>query len=201
MDDKKQVLKERFHEVKNQLLANCKDAHWAKNAIDELVSLKGQLDHEETLVYLPKKNVEDIVSNDTFELAVMKDGTAIYKTYGGYTVIANANLLSLNSKIAEFVRLNKELDDTSEEEQENIELDLAAFGYILSLPTFVFSDVNFTYEMAGHIVKYLREKYEEAMENGVEEDTAEDVLENNKFRDASLALEELGIEIKKAEKR
>lgn len=200
MDDKKQVLKERFHEVKNQLLANSKDAHWAKNAIDELVSLKGQLDHEETLVYLPKKNVEDIVSNDTFELAVMKDGTAIYKTFGGYTVIANANLVSLNDKITEFVRLNKELDDTTEEEKENIELDLAAFGYILSLPTFVFSDVNFTYEMAGHIVKYLREKYDEAVSETLPE-TPEDVIENQRFRDASLALDELGEEIKKTEKR
>lgn len=200
MDDKKQVLKERFHEVKNQLLANSKDVHWAKNAIDELVSLKGQLDHEETLVYLPKKNVEDIVSNDTFELAVMKDGTAIYKTFGGYTVIANANLVSLNDKITEFVRLNKELDDTTEEEKENIELDLAAFGYILSLPTFVFSDVNFTYEMAGHIVKYLREKYDEAVSETLPE-TPEDVIENQRFRDASLALDELGEEIKKTEKR
>lgn len=200
MDDKKQVLKERFHEVKNQLLANSKDAHWAKNAIDELVSLKGQLDHEETLVYLPKKNVEDIVSNDTFELAVMKDGTAIYKTFGGYTVIANANLVSLNDKITEFVRLNKELDDTTEDEKENIELDLAAFGYILSLPTFVFSDVNFTYEMAGHIVKYLREKYDEAVSEVLPE-TPEDVIENQRFRDASLALDELGEEIKKTEKR
>ena len=201
MDDKKKVLKDRFNEVKNQLLTNSKDAHWAKNAIEELVSLKGQLDHEETLVYLPKKNVEDIVSNDTFELAVMKDGTAIYKTFGGYTVIANANLVSLNDKITEFVRLDKELDDTTEEERENIKLDLAAFGYILSLPTFVFSDVNFTYEMAGHIVKYLREKYDEAVNSEPLAETPEDIIENQRFRDASLAIDELGDEIKKAEKR
>ena len=64
MDDKKKVLKERFNEVRNQILANSKDAHWAKNAIDELVSLKGQIEHEPTIVYLPVKDVEKKFSGD-----------------------------------------------------------------------------------------------------------------------------------------
>lgn len=195
----KQVLKERFEEVKNNILANSKDAHWAKNAIDELVSLKGQLDHEPTIVYLPLKDVEKTFKGETFEMSIMKDGTAVYHTYGGYTVVANPNLTSLAGIIEEYVDSQSyKLDD---EEKEALELDLSAFGYIMSLPTFAFSDMAFKYDIAGNIVEFLREKTEELLNEPLADETADDVESNEAFKDATMALEELNDEIKKAEAR
>lgn len=198
-EDKKKTLKERFEEVKNNILANSKDAHWAKNAIDELVSLKGQLDHEPTLVYLPLKDVERQLKGDTYEMSIMKDGTAVYHTYGGYTVVAKPNLESLAGSIAEYVGSQDIIDTFTEEEKTNFELDLSAFCYIMSLPTFAFSDIEFRYTMASKIVEFLRTKTEELLEQELKEETSEDVENNARFKDATLALEEMKEEMKKAE--
>ena len=198
MDDKKTVLKERFNEVKNQILSNSKDAHWAKNAIDELVSLKGQLDHEPTIVYLPTKDVEKQFKGETYEMSIMKDGTAVYHTYGGYTVVAKPNLTSLAGTIEEYVNSQDYVLELNDEEKENLQLSLSAFSYIMSLPTFAFSDLAFTYDIAGSIVSFLREKSETLLNEELKDETREDTEANEQFRDASIAIQEMQKDINKS---
>lgn len=198
MDDKKKVLKERFNEVKNQILANSKDSHWAKNAIDELVSLKGQLDHEPTIVYLPTKDVEKQFKGETYEMSIMKDGTAVYHTYGGYTVVAKPNLTSLAGTIEEYVNSQDYVLDLNDEDRENFHLSLSAFSYIMSLPTFAFSDLGFTYDIAGKIVSFLREKSEILLNEELKDETEEDILANEQFRTASEAVQEIQNDIAKS---
>lgn len=196
----KNVLKERLDEVKNNLIANSKDAHWAKNAIDELLSLKGQLEHEPTLVYLPVKDVENKLEGGTFEMSIMKDGTAVYHTYGGLTVVAKPNLTSLAGTIAEYVGSQEYVATLNEEEKELFDLDLSAFGYIMSLPMFAFSNKEFTYTIASNIVEFLRKSADELINEELREETAEDIEMNERFKDASLALEEMKEEVGKAGK-
>lgn len=196
----KNVLKERLDEVKNNLITNSKDAHWAKNAIDELLSLKGQLEHEPTLVYLPVKDVENKLEGGTFEMSIMKDGTAVYHTYGGLTVVAKPNLTSLAGTIAEYVGSQDYVATLNEEEKELFDLDLSAFGYIMSLPMFAFSNKEFTYSIASNIVEFLRKSADELLNEDLHEETEEDVEMNERFKDASLALEEMKEEVGKAGK-
>ena len=196
----KNVLKERLEEVKNNLITNSKDAHWAKNAIDELLSLKGQLEHEPTLVYLPVKDVENKLEGGTFEMSIMKDGTAVYHTYGGLTVVAKPNLTSLAGTIAEYVGSQEYVATLNEEEKELFDLDLSAFGYIMSLPMFAFSNKEFTYSIASNIVEFLRKSADELLNEELHEETSEDIEMNERFKDASLALEEMKEEVGKAGK-
>lgn len=196
----KNVLKERLDEVKNNLITNSKDAHWAKNAIDELLSLKGQLEHEPTLVYLPVKDVENKLEGGTFEMSIMKDGTAVYHTYGGLTVVATPNLTSLAGTIAEYVGSQEYVATLNEEEKELFDLDLSAFGYIMSLPMFAFSNKEFTYSIASNIVEFLRKSADELLNEELHEETSEDIEMNERFKDASLALEEMKEEVGKAGK-
>lgn len=196
----KNVLKERLDEVKNNLITNSKDAHWAKNAIDELLSLKGQLEHEPTLVYLPVKDVENKLEGGTFEMSIMKDGTAVYHTYGGLTVVAKPNLTSLAGTIAEYVGSQEYVATLNEEEKELFDLDLSAFGYIMSLPMFAFSNKEFTYSIASNIVEFLRKSADELLNEDLHEETEEDIDMNERFKDASLALEEMKEEVGKAGK-
>lgn len=196
----KNVLKERLDEVKNNLITNSKDAHWAKNAIDELLSLKGQLEHEPTLVYLPVKDVENKLEGGTFEMSIMKDGTAVYHTYGGLTVVAKPNLTSLAGTIAEYVGSQEYVATLNDEEKELFDLDLSAFGYIMSLPMFAFSSKEFTYSIASNIVEFLRKSADELLNEELREETVEDIEMNERFKDASLALEEMKEEVGKAGK-
>lgn len=198
MDDKKKVLTERFNEVKSQIVANSKDARWAKNAIDELVSLKGQIDHEPTIVYLPIKDIEKQFKGETYEMSIMKDGTAVYHTYGGYTVVAKPNLTSLAGTIEEYVNSQDYVLELNDEEKENLQLSLSAFSYIMSLPTFAFSDLAFTYDIAGSIVSFLREKSETLLNEELKDETREDIEANEQFRDASIAIQEMQKDINKS---
>lgn len=197
MEDNKNALKKRFNEVKNNLLANSKDAHWAKNAIDELVSLKGQLDHEPTIVYLPVQDIEKQLKGDTYEINIMKDGTAVYHTYGGYTVVAKPNLTSLVGTIEEYIDSKDYVKTLSDEDIENLNLSMSAFSYIMSLPTFAFSDLAFTYDIAGSIVAFLREKSEALLNEELHASTEEDEEKNRLFRDATEAIMELQDDITK----
>lgn len=193
----KDELKKQLDEVKNLIVTNSKDSHWAKNAVDELLSLKGQLDHEPTLVYLPIKDVENKLDVGTFEMSIMKDGTAVYHTYGGLTVVAKPNLTSLAGTIAEYVGSQEYVATLNEEEKELFDLDLSAFGYIMSLPMFAFSSKEFTYSIASNIVEFLRKSADELIDEELHEETAEDIKMNERFKDASLALEELKEDINK----
>lgn len=194
----KTELKNKLEEVKNLIITNSKDSHWAKNAIDELLSLKGQFDHEPTIVHLPIKNIEKSLTSDTFEMHVMKDGTAVYHVYGGLTITAAPNLQSLNGTITEYVNSQEYVTTMNEEDKEAFDLDLSAFGYIMSLPMLAFSDPEFKYNIASTIVQYLREKSEDLLAQELKEETVEDAQDNQRFKDATLALEELNEEIKKA---
>lgn len=191
-------LKNKIEEVKNLIVTNSKDAHWAKNAVEELISLKGQLEHEPTIAYLPIKDIEKTLSSDTFEMHVMKDGTAVYHVFGGLTVIARPNLVSLSGIITDYV-LSQDVE-LSDEEKELFGLDLSAFGYIMSLPMFAFSDPEFKYSIASNIVEYLRKKSEELLEEELKGEDFFIAEDNNRFKDATLALEEMKEEMAKIEK-
>lgn len=190
-------LKKELDEVKNLIISNSKDAHWAKNAIDDLLSLKGQLDNEPTIVYTPISKIERTVKGDTFELHEMKDGTAIYHVYGGYTVVVDARMSSLNMAIKDYIDLMSDSSNLSEENRTNFELSLSAFGYIMSCPMFAFTSEEFTFDLASKIVEFLRESSESLLNEELKDETSEDVDLNNRFKDATMALEELKEDINK----
>ena len=86
----------------------------------------------------------------------------------------------------------------SDEEKENLQLSLSAFSYIMSLPTLAFSDLAFTYDIAGSIVSFLREKSETLLNEELKDETREDVEANEQFRNASIAIQEMQKDINKS---
>lgn len=193
----KDGLKERFNEVKNLIVTNSKDAHWAKNALDELVSLKGQLDHEPTIVHVPVEKIERTVKGETFEIHKMKDGTVVYHVYGGYTVVVDSRMNTLNNAILDYMELIESANDMTGEEKVNAELSISAFGYIMSCPIFAFVNAEFTFDMASKIVQFLRETSNELLNEELLDETNADIEMNNRFKDATIALDELKSDINK----
>lgn len=190
-------LKNKLEEVKNQIIVNSKDAHWAKNAISELLSIKGQLDHEPTIVYLPVKNIDSTMKADTFEIHQMKDGTAVYHVYGGYTVVVDPRMIALNEAIISHKNAADNIDSMTDEERENFALSLAAFGYVMCCPMFAFTDAAFTFDIAGSIVGFLKDKTDAMLNSPLREETREDIEANNAFKDSALAFEEFKEEVDK----
>lgn len=190
----KEVLKKKLDEVKKKIKANSKDAHFADTLVDELLSLKGQLGIEPTLVHIPVDDVVKTLKGETFEMSLTKHGDAIYHVYGGYTIVADGNRMrSLANAIADYV-VNQELvEELDEKEREVYDLDLSASAYVLNIPMLAFGDPNLKYDLATMIVAYLRKTYDEALAQPLQEETR---AEDAKFEEAAIALDKLKNDVK-----
>lgn len=160
----KQQLKEELKNIRAKIKANSKDAHFADTLLDELISVKGQIDVEPTLVYLPMKDIEKQVEGETFIMAMMKNGDAVYHVKGGYTIVADgARMYSLAQTIKNYIVESDSVNDMDEEQKEMFDLDMSATTYVMNVPMYAFSDQDLKYDIASMCIKWLRESYEEAM--------------------------------------
>ena len=185
----KEELKKKFEEVKNNIVANSKDAHFAKKLLVEYNTLAGQIAHEPTIVHVPIKDIEKEYNGDTFSMSICKDGTAVYHIYGGLTVVARANNVNLVGTISEYIDASKR--EMNKDEVEMLELDMSAFAYIMSLPMFAFGDMEFKYKLATMIVEYLNTTHEKAMDAELKDETIEDTEKNIEFENAMKAIEDI----------
>ena len=191
--DKKELTK-KLNDVKKRIKANSKDVHFAETLIDEVLSLKGQLGIEPTIVHIPTDDVVKTLKGDTFEMSLTKHGDAIYHVYGGYTLIADGQrMLSLANTIADYI-INQDLvKDLDDKERELYDLDLSATAYVLNIPMFAFSDPDLKYDLASKIVSWFRETYEKTMEQPLQEETRE---QDVAFEDAAKAIDNMKASIK-----
>lgn len=164
-------MKQKLEETKAKLKSNSKDAHFAESLISDLASLYGQLAHQPTITHHEVKDVEDTVGGNTFEINIMKDGTAIYHVYGGYTIIADPRARSLNMAI-------KMVHDCMKNGGDEDSMTLAdAAGHILSIPMFVFSDEALTYELATISLKWLAKLQDEGLSTDVADEDPNAITE------------------------
>lgn len=194
MVDNKKELREKLTELKKQIKANAKDAHWAENALREYESLVGQLKHEPIVLDCGKE--VDEWAGETFRITKTTTGV-LFHTYGGYSVFCTPNIKSLYETLCDYVDNKDEYAKLEGEAKEIHELSLSALAYCVNLPSFVCSDEAFLYDTAGHIVKYLREMSEQLLDAPLREETEEDLKANEEFREATLATKELVDEISK----
>lgn len=195
----KKDLKKDLADIKAKIKANSTDAHFADTLIAELLSIKGRIDHEPTLVHLPLSEVVDSLQGDTFSIHAMKNGDAVYRLKGGLTLVATNGFESLNSTLREFVLNQHKVDELLNEEDKDLyETDLFATTLILNLPILAFSDLEFKYKIYNRIVEYLNELHDKLiLEAELQDETPE---ENKKFEDAAMALETLKSEIDNEDK-
>lgn len=194
MVDNKKELREKLTELKKQIKANAKDAHWVENALREYESIVGQLKHEPIALDCGKE--VDEWTGETFRITKTTTGV-LFHTYGGYSVFCTPNITSLYETLVNYVDNKDEYAKLEGEAKEMHELSLSALAYCVNLPSFVCSDEAFLYDTAGHIVKYLREMQDQLLNAPLHEETPEDLQANEEFRQATLATKELVDEISK----
>lgn len=186
-------MKQRLEETKAKLKANSKDAHFADSLISDLLSIKGQLSHEPTLVHIAEDDITDRFDGAHFEMCITKDGTAVYRTRGGYTIVADYGLTSLNQTIRAFISLSKNEVKLSDDEMEAVLLDLDANAHVLNIPMLAFSDIDFKFELAKMVINFLRDTYDKTMNAPLQDETPE---ENKVFKDGITAIHNTVDELK-----
>lgn len=176
----KNTLKQKLEETKAKIKSNSKDAHFAEMLISDLLSAKAELDHEPTISHIPVSSVIDSYKGDTFEISITKNGEAIYHVYGGYKLIVDPRMVGLYQTIEWLMDSYRGDSEKDDDDLEYIEAVRSATAFVLSAPTYAFSNDELVFKIAGDIVEYLGELQHKMMTTEVQED---DVKENIEFED------------------
>lgn len=192
---KRETLEKKLKECKEQLKNNSKDAHFAENLIDKMLSYKGQLGVEPTLLDCGKKENEWV--GKTFVITKTNKGV-LYHAFGGYSIFVTPNNKALYETLCDYVDNQEEYEKFDDELKEKFELNLSAIIYVLNTPLFAFNDVDFTYKIACEIIDYLKSTFDKLMNEPLQE---EDVEKDDDFKQATLGLDALKDAIEEEEKQ
>lgn len=181
----KKVLKERLDDLVAQIKLNSKDAHFADKLIGDVLSVKGQMMVEPLVLDCGKE--QDEWKGETFCITLTNKGV-LYHEYGGYSVFVTPNNEALYDVLVDLVINKDEYAELDGEQKESFESLLTIIAYNLSLPRISFMDKDFPQEIAIQTITFIRNMYDNLMNNELQEETVE---EDNQFREATLALENL----------
>lgn len=182
----KDELSKSLKEVKAQIKANSKDAHFAEALVDKLLAIKSEMSVEPIELNVGKRI--DGWKGETFEI-VKTDRGCLYHEYGGYSIFVTFdNNTALYRTLCDYVDNRRVYETLEEEEKERYELTLQAVAYCLSVPKFCFTDAEFTFDLASMVVKFLREQYEKYIDEPLQEET---VKEDKEFEQAVKAVENI----------
>ena len=181
----KKKLENKLKEIQKGMLQNAKDSESMKLAIDELLSIKGQLDVKPLAFNVGDKI--DSYADNTFDIVKTTEG-AYFKTHGGFMVFARQNLTSLYSTLVEVINSKNTDMSLSDEEKESLESYLSIILYICTLPMYAFSDIEFAISMASQIVEHQRKVYDKLMSEPLKE---EELEKNEAFREAIKSMDNI----------
>ena len=182
----KDELSKSLKEVKAQIKANSKDAHFAETLVDKLLAIKSEMSVEPIELNVGKRI--DGWKGETFEI-VKTDRGCLYHEYGGYSIFVTFdNNTALYRTLCDYVDNRMVYETLDDEEKERYELTLQAVAYCLSVPKFCFTDAEFTFDLASMVVKFLREQYEKYIDEPLQDET---VKEDKEFEQAVKAVENI----------
>ena len=161
--------------------ANSKDAHFADTLISDLLSLKGQIEHEPTLVHVALDDIQKEFKGNTYEMGITKDGQAIYHVYGGYTIVVDPRMIGLHEELCRFLNLEDNTEEYTEEERDLILTDREVSAWVLSAPMYAFSSIDLKYKIATDIVEWLNAQTQEMLNAELQ---PEDASKNAEFEGA-----------------
>lgn len=186
-------IKAKIEEVKAQLKSNSKDAHFAEKLIGDLLSLKGQYEHQPTMVHVAMDDILGTLEGNTFTIYKTKSGDTGFHLKAGYDIVVRPTVESLNKSLASFVDYQKDIEELSEEERERYEQDLVATQFCLTIPMYAFADMDFKYKVANMFADYMLEIQNKLLDNvELQDETPE---ENKAFEQATMGLETIKSEL------
>lgn len=185
----KKEIKAKIDDIKAQIKANSKDAHFAEKLIGDLLSLKGQYEHQPTMVNVAMDDIIGTLEGNTFTIYKTKSGDTGFHLKAGYDIVVRPTVESLNKSLASFVDYQKEMDSLSEKEREWYEQDLIATQFCLTIPMYAFADMDFKYKVANMFADYMLEIQNKLLDNVVLQDETPE--ENKRFEEATKGLEEI----------
>lgn len=140
--NKKDELKNSLNETIKKLVANSKDAHFANSLIDKMLSLKGQLGINPTIVMREYKNVIGEIYYNGVTATIGTDFVVIH--YAGTDVVINNNFERSNTIVKSFQALYSLHVSENRDVHENYLYDVLknSMMYCYFYPSMMISDYD-----------------------------------------------------------
>lgn len=177
----------KLEEVKAKIKSNSKDAHFADTLIDELVSLKGQKNHQPMYLSIPEKDVIKTYDYDSFSISNCKGGI-LFHAKGGYDAYVTPRMKALYEHLALIIDMKERYDELSEEDKENYNSLFSATTMILQIPIFATITPKCFFGIASEALIRLDEATKELLKQPLGEDNP---FANAEFDNMVAATEEL----------
>ena len=149
---------DRIGEVINLIKANSNDAHFAQTLIDELMTLrKEDVLNGQSLMDIKMSDIVKRHDGDMWGMFYTRNGDAIFKTKGGYTIVCSSMFNSLNTTIKDTIDyLNGEIDgELTDEEKCLMENDVIMTTWCMNLPLLACADISFKYDLTKMLMDYI----------------------------------------------
>lgn len=171
LEDPKKELNNKLNAKITQLKNICKDAVFADHLIDDLLSLKGQLSIEPTLVHIPLVNVIKEYDFEHFKIIKTLNGIVFKMT--GYEQIIRPTCRTLYGQIDYLLGLKDRYDTLTLEEKDIYDTLFQATATILMNPAICFTDDDYWIDIVPFITKRQNELFEKLLSTPLQPEDAE----------------------------
>lgn len=172
----KKELKKKLDALKENLISNSKDAVFAKKLIADMLSIKGQIDIEQTEVFVSAKDVIGRRNFGSFEIVKCKT-CMIYHTFGGLTTMVSVRLVNLHEHLSYLYECMENKDSLDETQVKCFTAILNATSMVMMAPLFAATSDKWLTSIANSVIDILKD-LETASENAeLQEETPKENLE------------------------
>lgn len=175
--NKPQKIEDKIKALKEQIVANSKDAKWGKDALRQLTSLQKQLDVEAVELVVPTKEVKQSLDFGAYTLKRTPRGI-LFTAKGGMDVWVSARMSATWGMLNRVFELTENMPENVEA-QEYAEAYKGAVAYICQSPIFASMGENMLFSMASHMLQEFNTYCVDNIDNAaLHEETDDDIKAN-----------------------
>ena len=180
-----------FSKTKNQIIerikTNSKDAHYAQTLVDELLSIKGQMDVEPMLYSVPVKDVIKEYDYGNFSIVLCKS-CIVWHHKGGFDFRVEPRMKALYEYVSDICKMKDNYDELSDDEKTAYNGMLFGMSLVAQLPMFVCVDEELFFDVVNVVMDGLKRMDSYVNNADVQDETPE---ENAEFEIKMQAAEEV----------
>lgn len=190
-------LKEKLSERISQLKAISKDAHFAEKLIDDILSLKGQIDVEPTELYVRCSDVVRVYNDDSqaYRIKRCKNGI-LFEAIGTMSTFIPVSHSTLYQVLNQVLNEVDARDTFDADGKANIDIAFSTWMLMLQSPVGASVAPEVLTEMTNHYLGILLPYLDSLMKQPLAEETETDLLQNDEDAQTAKVLDAMSESIK-----
>lgn len=172
IEEGKAKLKSKLNEKVALLKTQCKDAHFFDSVMEDVLSIKGQLDVEPTRIFVREEDLIEEWDCGSFKLSRFTTGIAFHMM--GYDFFVNPTCQTLYGQLDFLFKSKGKYNALTQEQKEIHDALFSATMDIILTPPMCFCDDSYYIDIATYIMKRRNQLFKELDERPLAPETIAD---------------------------